>query len=77
MPKLVLLYIKSFPAFSNAQVNRLSEVLANFGLMVIGTYALPIFFKTRPLDANMLIFGLAGGITLIVASLSVMKGIHS
>lgn len=61
--------------FNDSQLDRLSETLSNFGLLLIGSMVLPILGGIDKVDVFKVLLGLMGGLTSILLSLSLLKGV--
>jgi len=58
---------------NDSQLERLSEFIANLGLVLLASVLAPIFSRVDRLDIPMVISGLAGAIICLVASLYLLR----
>lgn len=62
--------------FNDVQLDRLSEILGNFGLLLLGTLVIPVLFGTDGMSAAKALSGLIVSIMAILASLLLLKEVE-
>ena len=61
------------PKLNVSQLDRLSEILGNLGLVCFGTMVLPLFTKTQ-IDLFTMLSGLVASILCVIVSITLLKG---
>lgn len=61
---------------NESQLDRLSETLSNFGLLLFASMVVPAFTKVEGVDEFTALLGLIGSLSSFVVSLSLLKGVE-
>lgn len=61
---------------NDSQLDRLSETLANFGLLLFASLVIPTLSGIDRADLFKLLLGLVGGLSSFVMSLFLLKGVE-
>lgn len=60
---------------NDSQLDRLSEIMANFGLLLLASMVLPTIIGVDKADAFKLLLGMVGGVSFLLLSLLILKGV--
>ena len=59
---------------NDSQIDRLSETLSNFGLLLFASMVIPVFTEIDKVDPFKVLLGLIGGLSSFGISLFLLKG---
>ena len=61
---------------NDSQLDRLSETLSNFGLLLFASMVIPAFTEAGKVDPFKVLLGWVGGLSSFVISLLLLKGVE-
>lgn len=64
----------SIPKLNSLQLDRLSEMMSNLGLIFFASMVIPFFTNTQISDPNIIVSGLVTSTGCIIGSLILLKG---
>lgn len=62
--------------FNDTQLDRLSETLSNFGLLLFASMVIPAFTEVGRVDPFKVLLGWIGGLSSFMISLLLLKGVE-